>query len=108
MKSVQMYLLPFTTLYPTSTFTAVNHLTTILKKSSDETGFNLTMRFEWKVVRDPDSTTAQKTVIGHTDIEVLSTTDPGELEVTRAYTLNFFAVNHNRLKYASCNCLFKL
>lgn len=56
---------------------AVNYLTTLLEKKTQEKGFDLTMRFEWNVLREPESTTAQKLVSGVSEVEVISANDIG-------------------------------
>ena len=49
----------------------------MLDKKNEKLGFNLTMRFEWTILREPESTTAQKLVSGVSEIAVLNEGDGG-------------------------------
>ncbi|KAL5249603.1 hypothetical protein ACHWQZ_G018461 [Mnemiopsis leidyi] len=51
---------------------AINYLTTVLDKKNEERGFDVTMRFQWSVLRHPESTTAVKLVSGVSEIDVIS------------------------------------
>ena len=46
------------------------------------------MRFEWNVLREPESTTAQKLVSGVSEVEVISANDIGGLKLCYDLTVH--------------------
>ena len=50
----------------------------MLDKPSTDPSAGLTMRFEWRITREPDSTVADKVVSGKVDLPILSDDDPGK------------------------------
>ena len=57
---------------------AITYLKTVLENKKDERGFDVTMRFQWSVLRQPESTTALKLVSGVSEIDVLSEDERGK------------------------------